>query len=750
MASVRINVGAASDGSMRTVFKPLIEAAKEAVTQVKAAFKGIGVGAGDAFKDVPGAAAKATSAVEREAKRAADAEAREAKRAAKEKERAIEHVFQIKQRYLQQEEREAARSMAKQAAEQQKHAERTGYWSMRYMDRTMRAAGGFAMNMAKSAGVNVDLGTAVGKSVDLNKAATDLSNSAWQPNSKKKSENTRVEASTIMNEAMAASNKAALDPSKAIAGMQAFVSTTGDLQTAREIIGDLGILSRATGTDFDDMVMAAGEVSAKLGDIPDKGSAVLDVMRGLAGQGKLGAVEIRNVAKEMANVGSVANAFEGSAKDNMIIIGAMMQEARQSGGAKTASVAANAVSTFASYVTSSKGRKNLAANGIQPFADPGTGAGFNTKTLNPETIILAALMKSGGSKAMLSDMFRDKMAYRAVAGFATKYNETGGSQEDKLNAVRDEFARLKKAAMGQGEVADSFNRSMQTSEAQIQLFNNRITEVGGQIAAKLLPSLIQLGPSIVKGVEAFGKFVAWAVENPGKAVASALVASIARAQIETVVRAGIENLLKNAGGGAGGGKGVGGVPGAINTIGTALTIAATAVTIEQVGELVIDKLAKDQEKAQESTQDDLAKALNAESALRASQRAGAPELGAVQDAQAALATLQRQRIYDRDNAGVGPITGLLDQYGGSLGALIRPLVASNEMAANMGANYVTGGEIGTSRQDYMKANADASQQQAISDAIRRLEAALLNEKGKIQRVEIVGGMPMVGDKGRSK
>lgn len=596
MSSVRITVGAASDGSMRTVFKPLVEAAREAAGQVKAIFKGIGGGA-DVAKDVPAAVAKAAAATEREAKRAADAEVREAKRAQDAKERAIEHVFQIKQRYLQQEERDASRSMEKQAAEQQKHAERTGYWSMRYMDRTMRAAGGFALNMAKSAGVDLDLGKMVGKSVEMGKSAQDLANASYQPG-EKGANGQRVAASALIADAQKAGNTAALDPAKALEGMRNFVGTTGDLKTAREVIGDLGILSRATGTDFDDMVTAAGEVAAKLGDIPNKGNAVLAVMRGLAGQGKLGAVEIRNVAKEMANVGASAGAFTGKAEDNMIIIGAMMQEARQKGGAKTASVAANAVSSFTGYVQSTKGMKNLAAGGVQPWADK-----EHTKLLNPETIILGALMKSNGDMGKLAAMFRDKMSMRAVTGFARTYNEQGGTQEDKLNAVRKEFDRLKGAAMGKGEVSESFDLSMKTSEAQVQLFNNKLAEVGATIAAKLLPQLIALGPTIISGVEAFGKFVAWAVDNPGKAVAAALVASIARAQIDTVVRAGIENLLKGGGGGGGVAGKVGGAAGIISLVGTAVTVAAAAVTIEQVGELVIDKLMKDSEKKDDAERD---------------------------------------------------------------------------------------------------------------------------------------------------
>lgn len=742
MAAVRMTVGAASDGSMRTVFKPLVQAAQEAAGQIKTIFKGLGAAGAEIGKEIPAAVGRGADAAEREARRAAAAEIREAKRAAKEKEKDLAHVYQIKQRYLQQEERDAQRSMAKQSAEQQKHAERTGYWSMRYMDRTMRAAGGFALNMAKSAGVDLDLGKMVGKSVDMGKAAQDLANASYQPGEKGPN-GQRQSAASLIADARKAGNAAALDPMKALEGMRNFVSTTGDLATARETIGELGILSRATGTDFDDMVTAAGEVSAKLGDIPDKGKAVIAVMRGLAGQGKLGAVEIRNVATEMANVGASAGAFTGNAQDNMIIIGAMMQEARQKGGAKTASVAANAVASFTSYVQSTKGMKNLAAGGVQPWADK-----EHTKLLNPETIVLGALMQSGGDMGKLAAMFRDKMSMRAVTGFARVYNEKGGTQEDKLNAVRGEFARLKNAAMGAGEVKDSFDLSMKTSEAQVQLFNNKLAEVGAEISAKLLPSLIKLGPTVIQGVEAFGRFVAWAVDNPGKAVAAALVASIARAHLDTVVRAGIESILKNsaAGGGGAGGPGVGGVAGAMNMVGAAVTIAAVAVTIEQVGELVIDKLLNDKAKAEENTIDKGIEAVNAREGIRAGIESG---------------SVSQEQI---------------DALNKSTADLEARIAAANEHspgfvgdAASGAINYITGGAVGQSysRSQQIEADqANISQLHADLDANKAALEKLQYAQSKgvegftsgmreallsgILKVEVVRGMPGVDPKGRSK
>ena len=56
----------------------------------------------------------------------------------------------------------------------------------------------------------------------------------------------------------------------------------------------LGKLAKASGSDLGDLADAAGDVSTALGDMaPDKKAERIDsIMRTIAGQGKIGAVEI--------------------------------------------------------------------------------------------------------------------------------------------------------------------------------------------------------------------------------------------------------------------------------------------------------------------------------------------------------------------------------------------------------------------------------------------------------------------------
>jgi hypothetical protein len=553
----------------------------------------------------------------------------------------------------------------------------------------------------------------------------------------------RVNPAEIIKMARAAGNAAGLDPGKAIEGLQAFTATTGDLATGMSVVKDLGILARATGTDFEDMVAAAGEVSAKLGDIPNKGETVIKVMRSLAGQGKLGSIEIKHLAVEMAKMGAGAKRFDMAPDAAIGMMGAIAQTARSSGGAKNASVAVNAAMAFVTGMTKGSTIKNLQDNNIQPFADPGKGPGKNTKLLNPEMMILAILRQSGGSQKMIGQMIKDKMAYTAVAGFADLYNKAGGGDKG-LDAVRGEFRKYEKIAMGEGEIKDSHAASMATPEAKMQLFNNRLQEVGEKIMTAVVPALEQLAPTIIKGVEAFGQFVAWAAENPGKALAVALSASIARAGIETVLRSGIESLLMKASG-AGGPGGVGGkLGGALGALGAGLTIVATAVAIEQVGELIIDKVLDRKSKAQDASQNAEFKALNAADQARAFLDAATdPSTGthsvtdkdkAALDAAAADLDLQIRQAKAYENK------TKLDVFGiGGVGA---------------GAlNYVTGGAVGQSFDSQSSQSADVKNMANLQAALDRLHAqqarmnALLGAPLKV--IDVGANAPAASDKGRS-
>lgn len=577
MAAIKIRVGASADANIGSAFTPIVAAAKKARAQVESEM---------------GGAAKKTSSVYRtnanEAARAADTAGKAAEKAAQQQvraqERAMAHVARIKERYFREEQRRQEQASRQEEAAVRKRAEQTGYWSVRYAARGFQTAGRFGMDIARGAGVNLNMGAIIGKAVSMEKRAVDLANSALGTGVAGNEK--RVGAGSLVSQAREIGISSGYDPEKVLEGLQKFVGKTGDLKTARDMMADLARLSSATGSELEDMVDAAGDVANAVGEVPNKGKVVESVMRAIAGQGKVGAVEMKDLAVQMAKLGSAAGSFQGDQAKNVETMGIFAQMARARGGAASATQAATSV---AAMVNTFKTPARIAA-----FKKEGIDViDKNTQMIrDPFEILKEALTATQGDPERFKKMYANVQGARAVEGFANIYRQAGGGQKG-MDAVTKEFDRLKAASMSKAAIDEAHAARMQTSAAKIEVFNAKLTEVGAKIAEKILPQMEKLGPIVLDGVDGLGKLVAWIAENPLKSAFVLLGASIARAGAETVIRAGIESMVKNAAaGGAGGALGKG-----LGAAGSLLTIAAIAVTTFTVGSMVVDKMIDDTAKS---------------------------------------------------------------------------------------------------------------------------------------------------------
>ncbi len=207
------------------------------------------------------------------------------------------------------------------------------------------AALGIARDLAKAAGVDLDVGTIAKKNYDLESQATSVANSGLIAGDRRN--NTRVSGSALMSQALDVGAKTGTDANVLMDGLEKFTGKTGDLKTGRDIMETMAIYSKATGSSMEDFMDAAGDVSNQLGDVENKGKAVSDLMRAFAGQGKLGAVEIKNLAVQMAKIGAASIRFEGGKAGAITQMGVLAQMARAKGGAFSAANAATSVGAFA-------------------------------------------------------------------------------------------------------------------------------------------------------------------------------------------------------------------------------------------------------------------------------------------------------------------------------------------------------------------------------------------------------------------
>ena len=562
------------------------------------------------------------------------------------------------------------------------HIRRFGYQSLQTFGRLTRSFGRLGLDIAKGIGVDLSIGGIINKNIGLQQRAVDVSNSGFNVPGIASSK-ARVSSADIVRGAREAANAAALDPEQALEGLQAFVSKTGDLKTGRDLLADMAKLAKATGGNMRDYVDAAGDVANGLGDVEDKGSKVMMIMRGFAAQGKMGAVEIKDLATQMAKISAAAGAFGGDANDNFATMGAALQEARARGGAASPTIAATAILSAVSDLKTEKKANAFKAAGVELR---GKGGKFR----NLEDIIVDSLVATNGDFGKFNKLFSSQRGGKAAEGFATVFRDAGGGAKG-AQAVHDEFQRLKNAQVGKGELNDSLKAAMATDVSKIQLFNNKLGEMGESIAGRILPQMERLAPVITSAVESLGSIVAWAAENPMEAVVTALVASVVKAGAETALRGALESAVRAMlgggasplGGAAGGllGAGEAGAAGlfgggAAAAVGAGLGVAALGGGV-MLGAAYLEGPAKEREQ-RAKTQDALRGVDAPRSAIVAALRANGVDVGAGAGLGVGSA---RQLGFDVDTADALEKAAREAGAGKSFGSMVS-MDAKNSLLAN--------------------------------------------------------------------
>jgi len=559
MSELKIRVVAVADRSLGVAYRPLIDAAERARRQLgnmgqattrqatrdaDAHVRAFEKAERDKVKAAERTATSQARIRERSATMAGQYAAREAAAVARAHERATRDRMRENERILRDVERtEAAatrateRGAAARARAEERSLKAARRASLEQDSRhagvavgaakgTARAMVGIAAEIARGAGVQLDLGSHVKSGVELEKSAVDLSNAGYMPG-KSGAAGVRQDPRAIEAEIRKVAMSTATDSNEAMAGLQAFVAKTGDLQTGRAMLADMAKLAKASGSDLSNMSDAAGDVANALGDVPDKAGAVREVMQAIAAQGKEGAVEIKDLASQMAKLGAASGQFSGSRTEVIAQMGALTQMTRAKGGAASATQAATALGTFTAGF--SKHARNAAFEKYGVSLDSADG-----KLRNPMEVVIDALRATKGDRMKMGEMFADVNARRVTRGWETVYNEAGGG-EAGIKAVRDAFDRLSKSVMTNEEVEKSFAAAMSTTDAQAKVFNEQLAVSANELRAGFAPALKALAPMIVS---ATNRFTEWFMkpktdsENDTKNVNAELGAQRARLDLQ--------------------------------------------------------------------------------------------------------------------------------------------------------------------------------------------------------------------------
>lgn len=360
--------------------------------------------------------------------------------------------------------------------------------------------GRMAFDLARDVGVQTDYGQLTAQNFAVQKNARDLVNSAYMPG-KAGAAGMRQDPAAIIAEGRAVGKESGYSTGSAIEALQKFTAKTGDLESGRAILADMAKFSRATGTELEDMVDAAADVSNALGDVANKPAIMKDVMRSIIAQGKEGAVEIKDLATQMAKLGAAATQVSGDPSKAVTTMGALTQMARAKGGASSATMAATSVGSFMATFTKAARVNAFKANGIELREKDGL-------LRDPRAIITDVLKATGGDANKIAKMFSDQGAQRVMRGWTTTYNQAGGGEKG-LAAVNAELDKLMLSTSKMTEIEDSHRAAMAEAEVKVQLVNNAFSDMADKINKDLGPAFAHLVPDIEKFAVKVAEFAGW-------------------------------------------------------------------------------------------------------------------------------------------------------------------------------------------------------------------------------------------------
>lgn len=518
--------------------------------------------------------------------RAANATAAAERRAARERQTAIDRQVRSQTALDRQRRQEQARTRRDDRAAETAFARRGAYHSViRYSPGALHRGSRVAHDLLRGAGVDFSLSESVRRNVDFQSGITRLQNQA------------SFSGQDVSREALSTTVKGAADTyglsrADTSGALDSFVTKTGDTQLGMQILQRVTARAAATGGDASAYMAAAGEAAGQLGDVKDKAGALLNVLDQWIVQGAKGSVEMKDLSSQAARLAAPAGRFEGDVTQRMGELGALAQLAKKSGGASTASEATNAVARFADQLRTPQRVKQFKALGIETFSDTEKG-----QLRNPFAVIEESLVKTQGDPMALKKLFASSIGDKPVMALATTFNKAGGG-EAGIGAVRAQLAGFMDTKNIEGKIKAANERRDADPAVRAQKFMATLDDVTAKMMSSVLPSLERAGPSAIKVAEWLGKAAAWSAENPLKAVGVALAASVARAGIESGIRAAMEanvrmwfDSLRSAGGGpaVGGGGGPGGASGLGKFLLQAQSVvvagAAVYVAGQQAGEL---------------------------------------------------------------------------------------------------------------------------------------------------------------------
>ena len=518
------------------------------------------VGAAVDTKSEEAAASRLNKIRERSALMAGKIAEQQARKEIREAERAAKEIARIQKREAQKTANEVA-SIKKRSDKQMSlvagagaRGVRAGIGSLANIGAGLVATGGGAM-----------IGNAVISNLQLRRQAALLVNSSREMDTG----NSTQSVTGLVSTAQGVAGKYGFGANEVMQSM-ANVSARGggapSLKAYKEDLDDIAASAKAFGVTMED----TGSVYAAMMNAGVKpGKEARDLFTDLIAQGKMGAIEMADLAGEAAKLSGKAGMTNISARDRVAQSVAFAQIAARAQVSPEESRTALSDVIRDMYTGGSK----FESAGTKVFDQSGMVG--NLADILPTIIDTANTKGYGGQKGLKSILGRGKFSGTSTA-IITELNKlymgAGGGEAGKKR-VQKEIATFSGAHLAGGErdkaLAEVMGTDLEKTNVALEQFKTKIGE--------LTPKIAELLPGMLNVTKAFANFAVWAGQNPWQGAGVVLSASIAK----EVANAGLDAALKT------------GVGKAFGSIGT---IAMVATAVYLTGQMIIDKSFEENDK----------------------------------------------------------------------------------------------------------------------------------------------------------
>lgn len=403
-------------------------------------------------------------------------------------------------------------------------------------------------------------------------------------------------------------NESGLGKGAVLGAMGRVQAISGRFDIAREMAPYMAELSDASGAELGDVGETTGQVlqsvMLQLKHVKDPQKRKAEAMRQtraimdvVAGQAKIGSIEMPEMAKHMASLMSASASYKsaGGTADTVNTLGALMQTA-MAGGASTPAESANAIKRFTDDITDkgSKARGVYKKLGVDVFNyEKIDGKRTRTSVRDPAAVLTDTMKKSHGDLGTLNKLFGVR-GRKVAAGFRKLYTDAGGGDKG-VKAIMDQIEMFRSQKMSDRERRES---AAFTRNDPARAWDREMVKLKDEVGQKLLPVLIRVTPRLAEliepaadAAEGMAKLAEWVTKNPYEGVAAIIgakvAADVAAAGVGLAVRETLVRIL-TATGALGAAPGAGGAaPGAVGAAGGwgATGLLALGVAGEMAGGL---------------------------------------------------------------------------------------------------------------------------------------------------------------------